>query len=482
MNHKLFSSSHYSPVRLSVITQFYPPDYASTGQLIEELVHQLGQQNFRVQVFTGQPGYAFSEPSAPVFEQAENVSVRRSRTARLWPKRIRGKAINGLLFCLRAVLFLLRTAFQTDVLLFTTAPPYLSILGYLMSWVFGIPYVCLLYDIYPDIAVQLNVVPKHHILVRFWHWVNGLVWGRSQHIIVLSECMKQRILEQHPQLATKVEVIHTWTDPDWIQPLPKHENWFAQQYDLVRPFTVLYSGNMGRCHDMDTILDTIIELDQEPIQFVFIGGGAKYESLMQTVHSLGLQNCLFLPYQDKKNLPYSLTACDLSLVSVSGGMKGLVAPSKLYGCLAAGRPLAVICEPHSYLHQMILDGKCGQTFQSGESQPLANFIRQLAHHPQMVAEMGHAGRQYCRTRFTLQHLAMEYARVLRASCHVPQPQGSVLKPTVTTAQPVMSSQAKMAPRRAIAPRIIVSPTGTSVNHHREVNTPTPVQVVPNETS
>ncbi|NET86257.1 MAG: glycosyltransferase family 4 protein, partial [Moorea sp. SIO1F2] len=46
-------------LRLSVLTQFFPPDYAATGQLIQELVMQLGKQGIDIKVFTGQPGYAF---------------------------------------------------------------------------------------------------------------------------------------------------------------------------------------------------------------------------------------------------------------------------------------------------------------------------------------------------------------------------------------------------------------------------------------
>ena len=44
---------------LCVVTQFYPPDFAPTGQLIHELVSYLGNQGNSVKVFTGQPGYAY---------------------------------------------------------------------------------------------------------------------------------------------------------------------------------------------------------------------------------------------------------------------------------------------------------------------------------------------------------------------------------------------------------------------------------------
>lgn len=399
-------------LKLSIVTQFYPPDYAATGQLIEELATHLGYQGMQVYVFTGQPGYAFRKSTAPQIEHADQILVQRSRTARIWPQRIRGKVVNGLLFCLRAGLHLLKTACRRDVLLITTAPPYLPILGYLANLCFGLPYVCLLYDLYPDIAVELKVVSEQHWVVRFWEWINRSTWARAKGIIVLSSAMKERIVAKHPQLANKISVIPSWANPDWIVPIAKQDNWFAHKYNLTNKFTVLYSGNMGRCHDLDTILEAARALQNQPIQFVFVGGGAKLEACIEQTHSWGLSNCLFLPYQDKQVLPYSLTACDLSLVSIDAGMKGLVAPSKLYGMLAAGRPVAAICEPGSYLRQLVAEAGCGKSFANGDGVGLAEFICHLAKHTDLTNQMGRAGRHYLESHFTLEIVAKQYSKVL----------------------------------------------------------------------
>jgi glycosyltransferase involved in cell wall biosynthesis len=401
--------------KLSIITQFYPPDYAATGQLIEELVTQLADLGMQIHVFTGQPGYAFQEASAPCIEDSENISIRRSRTSRMWSRRIRGRALNGLLFCLRAGLHLLKSASRGEVLLLTTEPPYLLILGYLAHFFFGTSYVCLLYDIYPDIAVQLKVVPPQHWLVRFWDWLNRLIWKNASQVIVLSSTMKEYITAKCPEIEDKIAVIHSWADPSWIKPVDKHNNGFAQQHNLVNKFTVLYSGNMGRCHDMDTILAAAEQLQNEPIQFVFIGNGAKRQACIDKVVSLKLENCLFLPYQKKSLLPYSLTACDLSLVSVSSGMEGLVAPSKLYGILAAGRPVAVICQAHSYLRPLVAEANCGEAFENGDATGLAEFIRRLAANPQQVQALGDAGRCYLQSNFTPEITAKQYLDVLCAA-------------------------------------------------------------------
>lgn len=402
----------HEPLKLSIFTQFYPPDYAATGQLIEELAIHLGRLGIHVQVFTGQPGYAFQKASAPLRERSEKILIRRSRASRLWSSQIRGKAINGFLFFLRCGLHLLKSSGRGDVLLVTSAPPFLPILGYLAKLFFGLPYVCLIYDLYPDVAVELKVVSAKNWLVQVWSWLNKQVWKQAHSVVVLSSTMKDRVQAKCPEISDNISVIHNWANPDWIVPIPKQDNWFAQKYDLVNTFTVLYSGNMGRCHELDTILEAARELQNEPIQFVFIGGGAKRQTCVDLVSNLGLRNCRFLPYQEKQDLPYSLTACDLSLVSISPGMEGLVAPSKLYGILASGRPVAVICEPHSYLRPLVADANCGATFKNGDAIGLAKFIRHLATDTQLAHRMGIAGRHYLLSNFTPEIIAKQYSKLL----------------------------------------------------------------------
>jgi glycosyltransferase involved in cell wall biosynthesis len=400
-------------LRLTLVTQFYPPDYAPTGQLLEELVHQLRQQGIQVRVFTGQPGYAFQQEAAAKVEQFPNLLIRRSATSRLWFQRIRGKAINGLLFWLRAAVYLLNPQHWGDVLLLPTAPPFLPILGYLLHGLFRRPYVCLLYDLYPDVAIELKVLTANHWLVQLWRKINRHVWQAADRVIVLSPTMRDRVLQHCPEIADKVAIIHNWCDPGAIVPMPKSQNWFALKHGLTEKFTVLYSGNMGRCHDIDTILAAAILLKDQPIQFVFIGNGAKRQPAIAQVQQLGLQNVLFLPYQDKETLPYSLTACDLSLVSISPGMEGSIAPSKFYSALASGRPIAVIAEPHSYLQQILTEANCGQRCSNGDSEGLATFIQTLATQPQQAEKMGTLGRRYLQQHFTPNLIAQHYARILR---------------------------------------------------------------------
>lgn len=413
----------HAKLRLLILNQFFPPDFAATGQLIEELAKQLIHQNLDVEVFTGQPGYAFQTELAPAKECVDGVSIRRSRMSHIWFQRIRGKATSGIVFCIRSLLYLLGSARKKDVVVVTTAPPFLPIIAYLIHRLMGLSYVCILYDLYPDIATGLGVVSSDHWLVNLWNRLNRAIWSNAEQIVVLSDSMKTRILHNCPSLASsRVSVIHSWADPDHIKPYSKQENCFAKEHDLVKTFTVLYSGNIGRCHDMDTIVEAMQHLKDEPIQFVFIGGGAKQPALAEDVERLGLSSKVrFLPYQEKHDLPHSLTACDLSLVSVSEDMSELVAPSKLYSALAAGRPIAAICSTQSYLNPLIAKMRCGGTFENGQGQKLADYILYLSRDRTVAEQLGAAGRTYMEKHFTPQTIAAQYADVLRNATQYPVP-------------------------------------------------------------
>ncbi len=402
---------------LTVFSEFFPPDYAPTGQLLDELTQALSEYNLTVNVFSNQPAYAYDTnfKTSPRREQRGKVRVRRSSATQFCPSRIRGKAVAGALFFIRSLIQLFRLRRSNNLLLLTTAPPFLPLLGIFAS-LLRIPYVCLIYDLYPDIAIELGVISSNHLVARSWRALNRITWLKARKIIVLSPAMKQALVKHVPRIENKISIIHSWANTS-ISPISKNDNSFARQYGLDRKFTILYSGNMGRCHDMITILEAAKHLRNEPIQFVFIGGGAQYDVFAEKATSNGLTNCKFLPYQSKAMLPLSLTACDVSLVSVSMGMESLVAPSKLYSALASGRPIAAVCPKGSYLSSLIAEANCGSAFENGNGLGLADYIRFLSTKPEVVKRLGSSGRKYLDDHFTLSHISSSYFDVFEAAYH-----------------------------------------------------------------
>ncbi|NJK60591.1 MAG: glycosyltransferase family 4 protein [Oscillatoriales cyanobacterium SM2_1_8] len=407
------------PPALAIITQFYPPDFAATGQFVSELAAALAATTVKVRVFTGQPAYAYTQAQAPREEVRAGVLIQRTASARFVPQRIRGKLLNGLIYSLRCAIKLRRPPVRGSHTLYTSAPPFLPVVGWFYHKFFGQAYSCLVYDLYPDVAVRLGVVGPRHSLVKLWDFFNARVWRRAQSIIVLSEPMRRLVCQKHPDLAEKVFVVPSWANPDLIQPLPKADNWFAREHGLDRRFTVLYSGNLGRCHDAETLAAAIPALVGTGIQFVFVGSGAGYQALKKELAPC--DNVLFLPYQLPEVLPYSLTACDVSVVSLRPNVGDVVAPSKFYGMLAAGRPVLAICRNDCYLKPLLEENRCGRAIANGDVAGLVDFLRSLQADPAAAAAMGQRARQLLEDRFTLQHAAQGYRQALGLTPEEPPP-------------------------------------------------------------
>lgn len=398
---------------ISIITQFYPPDYAATGQFIYDLAAGLVQEGFDVSVFTGMPGYAFRQTDVKPQENNNGVFVRRTGSVHLMPKRIRNKLFGSVLFLIRCVVKFRHKDIRGSHLVLTSAPPFLGLIGWFYNKIFGHTYSCIIYDVYPEVAVRMRVVSQDHWIVKIWEFVNFKVWQRADSLIVLSEPMKQLLINKNKNLTNKIHVIHSWADPKLIRPIPKSENWFAKQYGLVDNFVVLYSGNLGRCHDTQTLLKCAqLLVGRHDIKFVFIGNGVGTTIIKDAIASGKLSNTLQLPYQDKEVLPFSLTACDLSLVSILPNVADTIAPSKLYGIFASGRPVAVVCPEDSYLRDLVNEGGCGKCFDNGDAEGLANYICWLVSNPQAAKKIGGNARNLLELHYTVDQAIPKYIEAL----------------------------------------------------------------------
>jgi glycosyltransferase involved in cell wall biosynthesis len=405
--------------RLTLVSQFFPPDFAATGQLLDDLTARLAACGLQVQVLTGMPAYAYNRREAERIEFRPGRCIRRTVASRFWPQRIRGRAVNGVLFCLRITTRLLRYSRRGDLILYTTEPPYLPLLGWLLHRLTRTPYLVLLYDLYPDVLVELKVLPASHWLVRLWRQFNCWVFADAQELIVLSEPMAERVRQHAPAAAAKLSVIPSWADAERIRPLAKADNWFVQRERLHDTFTVLYSGNQGRCHDLVTVLAAALLLRADAgVQFLFIGGGPQHARLRALVHDWGLSNCRFLPYQELADLPFSLAAADLALVTLSIEAEGLVAPSKLYGHLAAGTPIAAITPACSYLRELVEREGCGRWFANGDAEGLTAWIRQLRNDPAAAAACGQAARRLLERTATPEIVTSRYLQLIQQ--HLPE--------------------------------------------------------------
>jgi glycosyltransferase involved in cell wall biosynthesis len=95
------------------------------------------------------------------------------------------------------------------------------------------------------------------------------------------------------------------------------------------------------------------------------------------------------------------------------GLSGFVVPSRLYGILAAGRPVIAAAESESETAQLVERVGCGVVIPPGRPELLAQAIRSAYDGAWDLEEMGRRGRRYAEEEADRSVAVERYRKVLR---------------------------------------------------------------------
>jgi glycosyltransferase involved in cell wall biosynthesis len=177
----------------------------------------------------------------------------------------------------------------------------------------------------------------------------------------------------------RISVVPNWSDDETIVPITQAENPLRAEWDLTGRFVIGYSGNLGRAHEVETLLAGAQRLKSEPdIVFLFIGEGHLLGILKQRVAEIGMQEHFqFRPYQARVELPRSLTLPDVHWLSLRPELEGFIVPSKFYGIAATGRPTIAVAAPDGEISRLIATHECGMQVSPGDDEAFARAILRL---------------------------------------------------------------------------------------------------------
>jgi glycosyltransferase involved in cell wall biosynthesis len=216
--------------------------------------------------------------------------------------------------------------------------------------------------------------------------------GRASFNVAICDAMKAH-LEGLGVDQARIRVIPNWSDGQAVYPVPAERNELRRSWGLGNSFVVGYSGNLGRVHDIDTVSQAIERLRDHPgLSFVFVGGGSGYKALRDRIVDLAPETTQFRPYQPRNFLHLSLSAPDVHLVSLAPEMEGFAFASKLYGVLAAGRPVIFIGVRDGEVARLVQEAGCGISVESGDPEGLASAILRLKENPELLSGMGSRAR------------------------------------------------------------------------------------------
>jgi glycosyltransferase involved in cell wall biosynthesis len=173
----------------------------------------------------------------------------------------------------------------------------------------------------------------------------------------------------------RINIVPLWADTEFLKPIEKKGNIFIKKYRLQGKFLVIYSGNLGITHSIEVLVAIATAMKEKDIFFVIIGEGEKQQLVSSLIKKNQLDNCMLLPWQTIDMLPYSLSAADLSVVTLGKEASGLSIPSKIFSLMSVGSPVMCIADLESELVSLVNRCQIGACFLETEIEAMIAFIQ-----------------------------------------------------------------------------------------------------------
>lgn len=372
-------------MKILLLNMYYPPDTSATAKMAAIVAEALAARH-EVTVLCGRPSYDPSERRPWRLWKAESgktgriVRVGSTSYARFAMKT---RVINYLTYTALAIprsLFL-----KCDVVLAMTDPPFEGIVGAIVATLKRKPYVYNIRDLYPDMAIAGEIMPQGW-LSQIWEKLDRWALHQATRIVVLGEDMRARIVAKDVR-PERMKIVRDGTEIASGKPTATELD-----HDVVRSirgedrFVLLHAGNLGFYGAWQTLIRAVQSLADEGVGLVFVGGGAQSERIQAMAN--GAKNIRFLPFFPASKIASVLAAPDAHVITVRRGLEGVVVPSKMYGILAAGKPILAVAPAET--DAVSLGARYGFAVSADPDKPeeITEKIRSLARNPESLASMG----------------------------------------------------------------------------------------------
>lgn len=389
------------------LCQFFFPEYISSATLPYDTAVALKNAGYSVDALCGYPREYAQKTDVPLKEDVDGIHIHRLKYIQLNRKGFLSRLVNYFSFTFMVFLQLFKMAKYRAVVVYSNPP----ILPWIASWakvLFGTKLVFVAYDLYPEVATETDTLRQGSLICRLMDHINQCVYRRADAVVALSSEMKDFIVKNRPIDGERVVPIPNWYADKGALPLDKTDNRFAEI--TGGRFVVSYFGNMGTVQDMQTILDAILLLKDDPnIFFLFAGHGNKMEKLKEDVEKARVSNIRIYDFLHGKDFQDALQISNCALVCLEKGLTGLCVPSKTYSYMMQGIPLLAIMDEGDIVSDV--KAGAGRWVRNGEAEKLARTVCDMQKEPAAVAAMGEKCREIFLEKYTTPICTGQYVRL-----------------------------------------------------------------------
>ena len=398
--------------RIWIISELYYPEETSTGWFVTKIAEGL-KSEFDVRVLCAKPTYSERHMNASTHEKRHGTTIKRVWSTRFSKDSLPGRLSNLLTLTTSLALNVLFSLRRGDRLLVLTNPPTIPPIVGMIAKLRRAKPALLMHDVYPEVLAATGVVETTSPIYRLIDVVMNKTLRLYDPIVVLGRDMQTLIERKVPGREPTVRIVTNWADLHEISPLQRDQNSFAAEHVLEGKTVIQLSGNMGRTHDVELLLEVARRLqDRDDIRFLFVGSGAKTKMLRSQNASGDLDNVIVLPRQPRERLRLMLACSDATVIPFLPKMFGVSVPSRMYNVMAAGVPIIAVADPASELAMTVVESNSGWRVDPEDADGLESVVLEVANNRDAAAKRGQAAREVAIRKFSLEQIISDFEDLL----------------------------------------------------------------------
>ena len=233
-------------------------------------------------------------------------------------------------------------------------------------------------DTFPQNTVFSGTLSEKSIPYRLLKFVQSYAYTESDHIITISEDMKELLMSDCGLEPSKVEVIYNWSYRDAVYDSVDFNKEAVAELFRDGYFNVVYAGNIGLMQNVDVIIEAANLLkEHQNIWFNIIGNGVYRDKLQARAKEYGIKNISFLPMQPAELAPSIYGLADVNIIPLKKGVYRTALPSKTATCMACQRPVIFAIGKASVFGKRVAEETGCFLVDSDDAQELADAITMI---------------------------------------------------------------------------------------------------------
>lgn len=403
-------------MRILYVTQFYPPEPGAASVRAKEFAENWAAEGHQVTILTGFPSYLEGRiydgyRNRPLRrEEHRGVTVARVLTLAARQQALVRRAVAQVVFLLAALAGGVRLG-RFDVVVASSPPFIVGLIGWTMAKISGARFVFDVRDLYPESAIEFGVI-RNRALIWLLRRAERMMYRGADLTVAVTEGIR-RYIEACGIPPARVARVTNGVNTEQFEYRAAGKA-MRGEWGLNEKFIVQYAGLIGMAQGLDTVLETADLLrDRREIVFVLIGEGIEKDGLAERAAAMGLKNVCFVPGQPLDRVPELMSAADVGLalkkkVPLNRG----AIPVKMFEYMSCGRP--VIVGGADEAEAILRDTDAGICVDPTEPKQVAQAVLDLYKDRERAARLGENGRAFVLRHYSRRALSDQFLASLRA--------------------------------------------------------------------